>query len=555
MVNLRNCSSGIFPREFFLGLCSLCQNESAHLHGRCFQCQENYCQTCYGYHGHFHLSHKTHTFNEIRLLSKPPIQFDEKISLTCSSQHHKRPLEFFCLKCSECLCAECLIDDRMSYHRQQHHPMKLLADIAQDNRYQLERLYTHKLKSIHREINEAIEFLSHILDRDQRLFLIFEQLQKQEEKIHELEKLIETLINHAHDVHVVLYEKQARDTLTEILHERPPRPRQGFLLNGLRFESASSKFIIFSFFDGDDRLDSKIARKIVLPFEILPTVNDPIAQHVEHVYLDFLPRKNKAMIGYQVSYEQSDSTFLRLFGSFIPQQMKQFTCSLYSYSYVNKQFVKEDTSEFLFNFPKKFDQELKNKSREDSIVYADPDDQMTIIYDSKIDCLTIKQVNLMFGLAIHERRKENFLGYNLQLTSIHIRLFANQQQLLICGLKSNNKKLICFRFDLNTLENLDTYSCSIGEGIHRILDVIIVNNELIVVCFQTNDQRLLMWIGKDYFEEIAFSGIELGERKCAIDRIALNERMDMLVAYRNVEQDEARTCFATSKYLLPNFDN
>lgn len=240
-----NNSSRMFPREFFLGLCSLCQNESAHLHGRCFQCQENYCQTCYSYHGHFHLSHKTHTFAEIRLLSKPPIEFDDKISLTCSSQHHKRPLEFFCLKCSECLCAECLIDDRMSHHRQQHHPIKLLSEIAQDNRYQLERLYTQKLKSIHREINEAIEFLSQILDRDQRLFLVFEQLQKQEEKIHELEKLIETLVNHAHDVHVVLYEKQARETLTDILHERPPRPRQGFLLNGLRFESTTSKSINF----------------------------------------------------------------------------------------------------------------------------------------------------------------------------------------------------------------------------------------------------------------------------------------------------------------------
>lgn len=306
-------------------------------------------------------------------------------------------------------------------------------------------------------------------------------------------------------------------------------------------------------------LDSKIHRKIVLPFEILPTVNDPLAQHVDHVYLDFLPRKNpmhsKAIIGYQVSYEQSDSTFLRLFGSFIPQPMKQFTCSLYSYSYINKQFVKEDTSEFLFNFPKKFDQELKHKSREDSIIYSDPDDHMTIIYHSKIDCLTIKQVNLMFGLAVHEKRKENFLGYDLQLTSIHIRLLSNEQQLLICGLKSNNNKLICFLFDLHTLENLDTYSCSIGQNIHQILDVIIVNNQLIVVCFQTIDQRLFMWIGKDYFEEIAFSGIELAERKCSIDRLALSEHMDMLIAYRNIEQDDTRTCFAVSKYLLPNFDN
>jgi len=131
----------------------------------------------------------------------------------------------------------------MSHHRQQYHTIKLLSQISQDNRYQLERLYTNKLKSIHRELNEAIDFISKNLDRDQRLFIIFDQLQKQEEKVNELEKLIQTLVNHAHDVHVVLYEKQARDSLTEILHERPPRPRQGFSLNGLRFEPISSKAI------------------------------------------------------------------------------------------------------------------------------------------------------------------------------------------------------------------------------------------------------------------------------------------------------------------------
>ncbi len=232
-----------FLIKLILGFCSLCQNDSANLHGRCFQCQENYCQICYGYHAHFHLSHKTHTFDEIRLLPKSPIQFDENISFTCSQQHNKRPLEFYCIKCSECLCSECLIDENMSHHRQHYHTIKLLSQISQDNRYQLERLYTNKLKSIHRELNEAIDFISKNLDRDQRLFIIFDQLQKQEEKVNELEKLIQTLVNHAHDVHVVLYEKQARDSLTEILHERPPRPRQGFLLNGLRFEPISSKAI------------------------------------------------------------------------------------------------------------------------------------------------------------------------------------------------------------------------------------------------------------------------------------------------------------------------
>lgn len=296
-----------------------------------------------------------------------------------------------------------------------------------------------------------------------------------------------------------------------------------------------------------------------MPLEILPTVNDPIAQHVEHVYLDFLPRKDrtpsKPLIGYQVSYEQSNSTFLRLFGSFIPQQMKQFTCSLYSYSFINRQFIKEDTAELLFRFPKKFDQELKQKSRDDSITYSDPDEQTTIIYDYKIDCLTIKQVNLLFGLAVHERKKENLLGYDLHLTSIHIRLLANKQRLLICGLKSSNNKLICFLFDLNTLEALDTYSCHPGLHIDQILDVLTVENELIVICFQTIDRRLFMWIGKEHVEEIAFSGIELGENKCLIDRLALSEEMDVLIAYRNIEQDDTRTCFAMSKYLMPNLDS
>lgn len=161
--------------------------------------------------------------------------------MTCSARHSKRPFEFYCEKCSECLCAECLIDETTAHHRQQHHNIKLLRQVAQENRYQLERLYVNKFKSIHRELNEAIEFISKILDRDQRLFLVFDQLQKQEEKVNELDKLIQTLVNHAHDVHVVLFEKQARDQLNELLHERPPRPRQGYLLNGLRFEPVSSR--------------------------------------------------------------------------------------------------------------------------------------------------------------------------------------------------------------------------------------------------------------------------------------------------------------------------
>lgn len=226
------------------GQCSLCQTESINLYGRCFQCQENYCQTCYGYHAHFYSPslHQSRTFDEIRLLPKPPIELDDTISFKCSPRHNNRRLEFYCVKCCECLCAECLIDENTSHHRQQSHPIKLLSQIAQDNRYQLERLYIHKLKSVHKELNDTIEFISHILDRDHRLFIIFDQLQKQEDKVNELEKLVQTLINHAHDVHVVFYEKQAREQLTDILHERPPRPRQGFLLNGLRFEPISSKY-------------------------------------------------------------------------------------------------------------------------------------------------------------------------------------------------------------------------------------------------------------------------------------------------------------------------
>jgi len=227
-----------------IGLCNLCQNDSINLHGRCFQCQEDYCQTCFNYHAHFHLSHKTQTFTEIRHLPKVPVEFDEAISLTCSAEHHKRPFEFYCVKCSECLCSECLIDEQKSHHRQQTHPIKLLSQIAQEHRYDLERLHTNKLTILHRELREAIDFISKILDRDRRLFFIFDQLQKQEEKVNELDKLIQTLIHHAHDIYVVLYEKQARITLTEILHERPPRPRQGFLLNGLRFEPPSSKISI-----------------------------------------------------------------------------------------------------------------------------------------------------------------------------------------------------------------------------------------------------------------------------------------------------------------------
>lgn len=295
--------------------------------------------------------------------------------------------------------------------------------------------------------------------------------------------------------------------------------------------------------------------RAILPIEILPIINDPVAQHVEHVYLEFLPTKSKhyqkPVIGYQVSYDQSDSTFLRLFGAFIPQQIKQFTCSLYSYSYMNRQFTKEDTSELLFHFPKKFDYELKHKSKQDTVMYADADDQLTIVYEPRLDCLTVKQLNLVFNVSMHETKKENFLGYDLQLTSIHMRLLSNKQKLLICGLKSNNNKPICFVYDMRTLDVVDTYSCYIGQNIDQILDVIIGNDELVYICFQTVDKRLFMWIGKDYLEEIAFSGIELSASKCTIDRLALSQQMDILIAYRNMEQDTARTCFAMSKYILP----
>ena len=252
-------------RPAIAGLCSLCENDSANLFGRCFQCQENYCQTCFGYHAHFYPAslHPTRTFDEIRHLAKAPIQLSAEISFNCSQRHRNRPLEFYCMKCSECLCAECLIDETMAHHRQQHHTIRLLSEVAQDSRYELERLYVNKLKAVHRELNEAIEFVSKILDRDQRLFVVFDQLQKQEEKVNELAKLIQTLINHAHDVHVLLYERQARDQLTDILHERPPRPRQGHLLNGLRFETTSSKWTA----------GNELRCRMIVPFSRLARAN------------------------------------------------------------------------------------------------------------------------------------------------------------------------------------------------------------------------------------------------------------------------------------------
>jgi hypothetical protein len=82
-----------------------------------------------------------------------------------------------------------------------------------------------------------------------------------------------------------------------------------------------------------------------------------------------------------------------------------------------------------------------------------------------------------------------------------------------------------------------------------------MNDQTIFICFQTVDRRLFMWIGKEYIEEIAFSGIELGETKCIIDRLTISEQMDLLIAYRNMEQDETRTCFAMSKYIIPYSNN
>ncbi|CAF4180955.1 unnamed protein product, partial [Rotaria sp. Silwood2] len=88
----------------------------------------------------------------------------------------------------------------------------------------------------------------------------------------------------------------------------------------------------------------------------------------------------------------------------------------------------------------------------------------------------------------------------------------------------------------------------------EIHDVIICNDENIFICFQTIDRKLFMWCGKEYIEEIAFSGIELGENKCIIDRLALSQQMDILIAYRNIEQNDTRTCFAMSKYLIPYYE-
>lgn len=137
------------------------------------------------------------------------------------------------------MCGRCLIDEKRSQHRVDAHEIRILSEYAQETRYELERLYQNKFKSIHREVNDSVRFLAEILNRDQRLLAVFDLLEKQRDKLDQLEKLFLTLINYSHDIHVVLFQNQVRQTLLEVFYERPPRPRQGFSLNGIRFEPIS----------------------------------------------------------------------------------------------------------------------------------------------------------------------------------------------------------------------------------------------------------------------------------------------------------------------------
>lgn len=297
--------------------------------------------------------------------------------------------------------------------------------------------------------------------------------------------------------------------------------------------------------------------KLTVPIEVLPTVNNPTAQHVEYVFLDFVPNKNshidKPLIAYQVAYEQSDSAFLRLFGPLIPQQIKQLTCSFYSYYHLQKQFRKDDTDEHLFNYSKKFDVEMKNSLNTDQIMFVDHRDQISIYYDVKLDILTVKQYNVVFNLSVYQKKKENLLSsFDLELRSFKIRFISNKEQILIVGVKVQTNKPICLIFDLHTLELIDTYSCRFSYPINEILDVLIYRESIPILCFQTTDHRLFLWIGKAFLEEIAFNGIQLAETKCVIDRLALSQQLDILIAYRNVESDDSKTIFAMSKYLLPS---
>ncbi|CAF0746816.1 unnamed protein product [Didymodactylos carnosus] len=558
------------------GQCSLCNEQDVSLYGRCFQCCENYCSKCYYYHSHLCPSHIHRTFSQIEFLQ--PKQLLPHLSQNCS-HHPSRLLEYYCVQCSIFLCTECITaknkrDIHPKYTRicVKYDYVQLLPNLANEYRQKLKRSKLNKLKPLLNELELGREKdLKEILNCDEiRLKKYEKYLSKQFNKAQYLNQMIDILCNYAHDVYVIKYKKHLDEQLKNFIRERPSRPA-GYRLNGLYFELVEQPQISHLF----DNYGRQF--KQILPFEILSTINDPVPKNVEYVYVDFF--ESQPVIGYQLPHDQSDSTFIRLFGSILTSINKSILNTVYLYSFDDKKFHKQDTTQKIFNFPRVYDLELKRHPQQvgdDYSYYLD--DKICIHYEKKQDMLTLKYLShdadntddndetnvlttFFYSDVVPTVTMKKFM--QVQVSSIHVRPLRSShslKQFIFVGLTTFSKQLVCHSYDEHLLlvQKYETKRAD-SYDFKRILDVVIVDNDddeeeeqQIYVCLEKYDYdkqttSLFMWMSKcDFIEEIDFNQLKL--QRMEIDRLRMDKDLNMLIAYKNI-QDRTITQFAMSKYL------
>ena len=102
---LTSCNLPSPPAEAELQRCGQCQVEAADV--RCSQCDEFFCQTCYKRMHHMGRM-KEHRYTTIASIPIPKIAH-QRTPQTEFCIHHGEPIDFFCIDCTQCLCAECAV--------------------------------------------------------------------------------------------------------------------------------------------------------------------------------------------------------------------------------------------------------------------------------------------------------------------------------------------------------------------------------------------------------------------------------------------------------------
>ena len=83
--------------------CGQCEVKIADL--RCLQCDERFCRSCYT---------KMHKVGRMREHRSLPLSGITRATELCDA--HREPLHFFCLECTECICAECVVQRDRPHH-------------------------------------------------------------------------------------------------------------------------------------------------------------------------------------------------------------------------------------------------------------------------------------------------------------------------------------------------------------------------------------------------------------------------------------------------------